>query len=330
MPSSAVAVADDLVEDEDDLAEDEGEEEREEPGEPARGIATQEIVIAGSEDGKGKGRSFQASVLAYATCPMQAGTVGEFATVRPIFAMLGAGEAESLPVVRNLQRGRRAVMLGRTRGKGKDLFMEFLTSEGYEWHAQKHPEGVVWTVFRAALYRTDPGAIEEDVRFAIAPAASWLEPVDETTARWLADRHQAPEEKVDRWYREQYLKNRAAEYDRILAVCRYVTRVAPVFCASLFWRTPCPLVPDRRFYALLLASLLDAKHATLTGKPGCTYRDSDVRPWGTARFGYQEVGFEGAGLAPGLVCIVGHAALQAILAACVKVYDKDTRKKGRR
>jgi hypothetical protein len=260
-----------------------------------------EIIIC--TDDSGKGRSFRATLLAYATSK-SLWAAGSHDNVRPIFAMLATTDAESLPFIRNLQAGRKATMLNDDRNAKKETF-ECLKSANYAYEAQRHPEGVVWTVYLPELYRVDPGMVDPAaVRFAMAPAAKWLASVDESTARWLAGLYRSDE----KW-------RAAEEHAKRLAICQYVTRLASVFCERLDTRTRCPLIPDARFYALVLAAMLDAGQATLARKD--TY-GSD-REW--AHSGCNFVEWGDVGLMPGIAVSTTHALLEPLLAACVKTYE---------
>lgn len=254
-----------------------------------------------------KGRSFKASLLAYTTSRVLWDS-GQHENIRPIWAMIACSEAESLPLVRNLQSGRKAAI-----SVGRDTkHFECLKSAGYEYHPQRHPEGVLWTIFLPSLYRIDPGMIDpESIRFALAPAHEWLSPEDEQTAQWLADRYRSNET----WQADK-------EHEKRLTACRHITRASRLFCNYLDRRTRCPLIPESRFYSLVLAALIDSGQATFGFKEE---RYSYRQEWAHGRFSYVEEGLESVGLAPGIACNTTHEKIEPILAECVKVYEREMR-----
>ncbi|WP_437831424.1 hypothetical protein [Sorangium sp. So ce1153] len=103
------------------------------------------------ETGEGKGRSFSAAVLAYATASaLWDGGAAE--TTRPVFLQLACSEAEARPVLANLQAGRKAVMHGEgCLSKGDRV--ELLRSAGYVFRAQRFAEGVILTAYLHELFR---------------------------------------------------------------------------------------------------------------------------------------------------------------------------------
>lgn len=256
-----------------------------------------------------KGRSFRATLLAHATSrSLWAG--GTHDNLRPIWAMIATTDAESLPFIRNLQCGRKANCFG-DGNRDKASTFELLKSAGYEYQAQRHPEGVVWTCFLPELFRIDAGMSDpEGVKFAMLPAAGWLADEDHATAKWLAGLYR---EEAGDWYGAE---KRQAESDaKRLSEMLYLTRVSGLFAARLNSRTRCPLIPDPRFYSLILAALLNSGQAGLAGVESYT-RES----WG--RLGsFREEGLQAVGIAPGVVCETAHVQLEPVLAACVKTYE---------
>ncbi len=241
-----------------------------------------------------KGRSFRATLLSYATS-RSLWAQGGHEHVRPIYATVAVSEAESIPFIRNLQCGRKASLrVGRA-----DKTFECLKSADYQWEQQKHPEGVVWTIFLPSLYRIDHGMVDPDgCRFAIMPCA--LDAVDEALAKSLADARRDPKE-----YRD------AEAHAARLATARYVTQVAPLFCAYLDRRTRCPLIPDPRFYSLTLAALMDKGLAGMAMTDGYA-----ASKWGREGPNYVEDGVSG-----GLAFSATHAQLEPVLAECVREYE---------
>ena len=251
-----------------------------------------------------KGRSFRAALLSYATCSSFM-TGGD---VRPIWAMIACSEAESIPFIRNLQSGKKAKVLG----ERNEPTIDFLKSADYAYAAQRHPEGTVWTVYLPSLYRLDAGMVDPDgVKFAVLPRAEWLPEADERSAEALAKRY-APDR--GQWHREEWSREEDAKR---MGVARYVTRVAPLFCAYLDRRTRCPLIPDPLFYALVLGALLDKGLATLAHSDSYSSRAE----WGRSGPAYHEHDVESVGLLPGVVCRADHAQLEPVLAECVREYE---------
>lgn len=252
-----------------------------------------------------KGRSFHAVLLSYCT-GRQLWEGGQHDNVRPIWAMIACSEAESTPFMANLRAGRKANIHGEEKSRSKSDAFELLKSAGYEYHAQRHAEGIVWTVFLPELYRIDPGMVDpEGVKFAMLPDSKWLAPVDELTAQILAEKY---------WEDLKWSAERQRERDaEMLDIMRYVTMVATLFCAYLDRRTRCPLIPDPKFYSRVLAACLNAGIASL-GEPG-GYHSS--QKWGRCGCGYEEVDCSAAGVA----CSTSHDRLEALLAECVRDYE---------
>ncbi len=244
-----------------------------------------ELVITTDEGSKG--RSFRAVLLSYATSK-HLWTGGATDNMRPIYATIACSAAESLPFVRNLQAGRKAhVRDADARGKDTTIF-ECLKSADYSWAAQAHPEGVVWTCYLQSLYRIDAGMVDpEGVKFAIV-AADQPDP-DAALVNWLAGRFERPS-------------------DEMVSVVRW----APLFAAYLNSRSRCPLIPEPRFYALMLASMLAASHACMGNREAY----SRLPEWGRSGINYHEY------QCSGIVCNVTHERLEPLLAECVRVYER--------
>lgn len=270
-------------------------------------------------EGASKGRSFRATLVAY----VSAKTLWDGAShdnLRPAWATIACRDAESLPFIRNLQSGRKAAVRGERSDANTNL--EFLKSSGYEYHAQRHcigytppPDerpivGVVWTVFLPDLYRIDPGMQDPSgVRFLVLPSPDWVIQPDNPTAKWIAAKYRQ---------RCDWNKDRQKELDaNMLDVGRYISSVAPLFCAYLDRRTRCPLIPDPQFYAMVLAAMLNANMVSLNSKS----RDD----WGHNVIPYTEYGLADVGLYPGLVCHVSHERLEPLLAEVVKDYESTRR-----
>jgi len=263
-----------------------------------------ELVIV-SDDGK-KGRSFRAALLACVVAP-SLWSMGQSDRTRPIFAMLTCSDAESIPFVRNLQSGKQAALHG---GRQVETF-ECLKSAGYVYAPQRITVGksvqIAWTIFLPELFRVDPGMVNPSgALFCLLPRHEWLAPVDEPLARELAAKYHVEE----RW-------RDGTENAKRLDVCRYVTQIADVFQARLDRHTRCPLIPDRRFAAHVLAAMLDCGAASLAS--ATSYSRDD---WGRGSHRYSEEGTADVGLAPGIAVGVSHATLEPLLSECVRAYEQ--------
>lgn len=238
---------------------------------------TIELVIEPQKEGKG--RSFRATLVSYVEAPGMLPKGND--TTRPVFMVLAGSDNELRPFVANLRLGRKATTGYKSREK-----YEILKSAGFQCAWQRAALGSLVTLFAPDLFCLDPGMVDpKGVSFVLLPAKSWLGP--------LAVRLPAcvPED---------------CEAD--------VRALAPLFIAYLDRRTRCPLIPDERFYAQVLAHALDEGLASFAG--GSSYgRDA----WGV-NGGLKVVDIEAAGYGRALLFRSSHEQLETFLAEQVKTY----------
>ncbi len=258
-------------------------------------MTPRDLVIATS-DGE-KGRSFRASLLAYAEADhLWALGMADTDTRRPVFMMLACSDQEAAPFLANLRAGRQSEIVGGSKGYGRrnkgDQF-ELLRSGGYQYATQRHHEGVVITAFLPELFRLDPGMVSPDgCRFVMLPSQEWcLDPQPAALAH------------VTRCLPPKFERSVALMAD-VPALCR----IAPLFAVYLDRRTRAPLIPDARFYAQVLVASVAAGLAQRSGGND-TYRED-----GVAR----------VGLLPGLAFQAKHDELEAMLAEQVRMFDAMT------
>lgn len=268
-------------------------------------------IIIHTDNESGKGRSFRAVLLSYVTSTAL-WDMGGGDNLRPVWAMIACSPGESIPFVRNLQCGRKAAIIPDRSRKGTD-HLEFLKTGDYAYKPQTSAEGTVWSIYLPDVFLLDPGIVDpERVRFAVLPSAEWVSDVDETLARELAAGYSKDIER-SRWNTSWADEESARRLD----VCRLVTRIAPLFCKSLDTRTRCPLIPDPRFYAMVLAGMLSKGLATLSHE-NRAYRSE----WGRSGCSFAEYDTDTVGLLPGLACSAKHDQLEALLSECVSTYER--------
>lgn len=263
-----------------------------------------DLVILPAKEGKG--RSFQATLLAYVTADsLWEGGQSNTETTRPVWMMLGGTENELRPFVANLQLGRKAELLssGYRKNKGSDKF-EVLKSVGYQTAWQRTPVGSAVTIFLPDLFRLDPGMVDpKGVEFCILPAKSWLEGITvEEDARNYA-------QAIIRTYDKETLVSKDLDLE-------YLLKIAPLFIGYLDRRTRCPLVPDQRFYIQVLLGFLNLGLASWSTDDSY-YR----RNWGRHRgMGFVECDTLDVGLSAGIVFKSSHVNLEKFLAEQVEFY----------
>lgn len=239
---------------------------------------TTEIVIEPQKEGKG--RSFRATLLSY----VEAGVLWPRGndTFRPVHMTLAGSDNELRPFVANLRTGKKAV----AGYKGREKY-EVLKSAGFQCAWQRHALGSLVTIFAPDLFCLDPGMVDpKGVSFVLLPSREWLKPSSVALPACV------PEAQADD-----------------------VRALAPLFIAYLDRRTRCPLIPDERFYAQVLANALEQGLATFSRKT--EYGNTE---WGVHGRGFREVGIEDAGYARGVLFHASHETLEAFLAEQVKTY----------
>ena len=197
---------------------------------------------------EGKGRVFQAKLVAYVTADTLWGNGSN--DFRPIWAVVSSSDAQLRPFLANWTRGRKAESGGSKNGR-----YEILKSAGYQTAVQRFPEGSIATVFLPELVRADPGMVDPDVvRFAMLPsvaaAKAQVIPEAEEVARW-ATRHCAP-----------YFDGKGRDKTPMEQALALVPH-AYLFAVYLDRRTRCPLVADGRFYLQLMLACLAEGSAKL-------------------------------------------------------------------
>jgi hypothetical protein len=261
------------------------------------------------ETGDGsKGRSFSATVLAYATASaLWDGGAAE--ATRPVFLQLACSEAEARPVLANLQGGRKAVMRGEEcLSKGDRV--ELLRSAGYVFRQQRFAEGVILTAYLHELFVFDPGLVDPaGVRFVLMPSRARLE---------------AEAQRFDRRAIEAHVRRLGYKSEDPRLWC-WLAPMAALFCAAVARRSPLPIPPDPRFWAQLYCAALTAGIAswgisTRYGSPiEGTFGEAGA-------LGFREVDTAAVGLAPGVACMTSHVALEELLAEQVVLFERKVRR----
>jgi hypothetical protein len=266
-------------------------------------------LLIQSDDGS-KGRSFRAELICYAS----ANTLFDLAsnidrdTVRPVFCVLACADAEAAPVIANLRLGRKAKMWEHNSYGARESSetFDFLKSAKYAIVPQKHPEGVIVTVYQHDLLRSDVAMVDpKGVSFVLLPDATWLAPV---SAEAVAH--------VQRWLDLQVRDSgeRVPTPEQI----EYITRVCFLWAKQIFARAKGPIPKDARFFSQALTAMLGAGLASFT-----TERSYG---WHTKSFGeHEHVGFRTWGLSrlgmsDGIAVKASHEAIETLLAEQVSMY----------
>lgn len=208
--------------------------------------------------------------------------------------MLGGSDNELRPFVANLQTGRKADHPGGSKYQGTSRF-EVLKSAGYQYAWQRTPLGSVVTIFLPDLFRLDPGMVDpKGIQFCLLPSLDWLMPADPKAEEFLA-------------------KLKVPTGDPAV---QHALTLAPLFVAFLDRRTRCPLIPDPRFYALLIVGALT--HGLATWSVTDYYHS---RNWGEHKnLSYKEHETTTVGYARGLAFKATHEEFEAFLAEQVKLF----------
>lgn len=262
-----------------------------------------------------KGRSFAATLLAYATADAlwPGGETGGDKTTRPVWIMYAAGEGEVRPFTANLRLGRAAeIPEGASYSRRKSPSVELLKSAGYAFSTQRFAEGSVVTAYLPDLVRLDPGMVDPSgIRFVMLPPRSWVEAqgIDAELAVSHARACGMIDVGGDRYRDRPELPSE----DEV----RRLALLAPAFAAYLDRRTRAPLVADFRFYVQILIASLARGLAAVSSEGG--YR-SDHKFGQHSRLGFLEHEVEGVGLVPGLAMCAGHVDVETMLAEQAAIY----------
>lgn len=252
-------------------------------------------------EGESKGRSFRASLLAYVegSALWSGGATSD--NTRPIWCMIAATDAESGPVMANLRSGYKASIIGAEKSYGRNKKtdkLEMLKSAGYEFAAQRHPQGTVWTAYLPELFKLDPGMVDPTgVKFAMLPAAGWCPQPSNDVLAHVQELHPS----------------------RTLADLGPIARLGPLFAAYLDRRSRCPMIPDPRFYAQIAVEFCRVGVATFA--PDGSYD----KKWHRGKLGYDETDVEAVGLLPGMAMQASHETVEAVLAEQVGLFDQMSR-----
>lgn len=267
-------------------------------------------LLIQSDDGA-KGRSFRAELLAYATANALWEPAQGADTVRPIFAMLGCADAEAAPVVANIRLGRKAKMWESKYGTPRetnDVF-EFLKSAKYTIASQRHPEGVIVTLYQHDLIRHDVAMVDPNgVEFVLLPDESWLAPEQPD-----AEAH------VKSWLsRQEPGKYNPMPSDEQV---RYIGRVCFLWAKQIFARAKGPIPKDARFFAQALTAMLGAGLASFSAEKSYGWN----RTFGEhSRLGFTTWGLDRVKMAPGIAVKATHAEIEALLAEQVSQFYQMT------
>lgn len=190
------------------------------------------------ESSSGKGRSFQATMIASMTAPRlwEQGQAGN--DERPVWAVLAGTDASLRAFVANLRLGKKAEQHTNSYRRSTDRF-EFLRSVKYRQLWSRQTEGTVVTIYHPDLFNMDPGMVDpQGVRFVCAPPTSW-----------------AADQNIDATPIIQHL--------RILGSKLTDEEIVPLLPLAYLWavyldrRTRFPIIADGRFYVQLFLAALD-------------------------------------------------------------------------
>lgn len=251
----------------------------------------------------GKGRSFSAELLGYATADaLWEGGETDTNAVRPVYMTLALSEQEAGPFLANL-RGGRVAKVGRDRSAKR---FELLRSAGYAFAIQRHPEGVLATAYLPELFRIDPGLVDPaGARFVVLPSSAWC--ATETTGLEVGAA-------VEHVRALELVKAAGATLERSGGEPAALVPTSALFAAYLDRRVRAPLIPDLRFYLQVLLAALAARLATMG--------DGNCRP----HLGFATEHLDELGFAPGVAFSASHEQVEALLAAEVaRFYERARR-----
>jgi hypothetical protein len=262
---------------------------------------------------EGKGRSFIAALLGYATADsLWAGGVAATDAIRPVWMAIAASEGEIGPFVANLRCGRKAE-IANPHQRRPDV-IELLRSAGYAWSSQRFPEGSLVTAYLPELFRLDPGMVDPSgARFVVLAPSAWC--AEQRANVDAAVRHvramgmiAAPDRK------ESYSEPAPPTAEEVAELAP----LASLFAAYLDRRTRAPLIPDHRFHTQLLVACLMGGLASLSAV------DRGYARFGQhTKLGFRSVDLETVGMAPGVAFQATHERIEELLAEQVaKFYRK--------
>ena len=271
-----------------------------------------QYVIQPKEEGKG--RSFAATLVATITAYGVFPEGNDGKTIRPVWALFAATEAELRAFMANLKGGRKAQEGGYSR-KGDDARLEFVRSIGFQTYWQREEEGATCTIYLPEVFQLDPGLIDPNgIRFVLLVPSDW-----------------ARAQQVDR---AAPVKHTQALYPKVeAALLESLVPTAYLFAAYLDRRTSCPLVQDGRFYLQLLVAALDKGFAALPGR-NIRYNSSCRDEWGhhsSHEFdieigeGHDRLGLESIGLQHAISVKATHPAFEEFLAEQVTAFYRHAR-----
>lgn len=235
-----------------------------------------------------KGRAFSASLLAYASCPtLMPG--GADNTTRPIWMVFASSEGAAAPFIANLRTGKKAIA-GRHGGysRGAQVY-ECLRTGGYVFASQRFPEGIVTTAYLHSLFVLDPGMVDPQAGISFAILLPGNPPAEE-----------------DGRYEDKKTK-------RDLAMVR---ALAPTFAAFVDRRSRAPLIPQLRFYELLLEACLENGLASF-GSDSYFYSHR----WGR-KTNLETRGLQTVGIGCSLMMSATHDDFESVLSKTVTDYFK--------
>jgi hypothetical protein len=253
------------------------------------------------QTGKGKGRSFRASVFAYATAPALFDLAAGADDLRPILLMAAASEEESRAVLENLRAGNRALLSGPHLNTGGSP-LELMRSAGYAFALQRAPEGTLLTAYLPGLFDFSPGLLDaEGVRFVLLPARADLDevPVSEADVAAVAQH-------VDRLD------------EATPPATREMCAMATMWAAYLDQRSELPIPPQTDFRAQLFVAALARGLASKSLPLG----SGDLGPGQHEALTFRAYIAEGFPLVPGVACRATHDELADFLAEEIRRYER--------
>lgn len=263
----------------------------------------------------GKGRSFQALLLAWAVGPSlwELGQTDSRAPARPVWAAFCGSDEALRPFVANLRLGR-PVVIAEPHDYRRHAVMEFPKSVRYAIAWQRHAVGTVVTMYLPDFFALDPGMVDPSTIGFVTLASAQQDitgiPIASCVAHALripfVQRLNTPP--TDAWQRDRWEAPLPA--DRIAEL----VPLAYLFARQLDGRTRAPIIADGRFYVQLLLAALATGQASFAP-------DRHERAFGVhSRLGFTAAGFAEGGYAPPVVMSTTHAQFEALLAAQVGLF----------
>lgn len=286
------------------------------------------MVVRSGEHGKG--RSFRAVVLAWASAPVWDKHESSDSRVRPAMLMLACHAQEAGPVLANMRSGQVASVTGDGIHTTGGMALETLKSARYAWTSQRlsiegRPAAVLTARLPYAL-AVDPGiaAPDEPVRFVVAPPRARLE--EELSLLPADDMRRYGERLTEDAFKKPAYDWKQPDMRRDDDEWRFMPAMALWFCAMVDRRCAVPILPDPLFQVRLYLAALRTGIAGWSVGEVYRYRHRDDVKWGRRGPNLVEWGYDNVGLAPGVACVATQAAVRDLLIAEVRAWNQDQSK----